>query len=116
MDATTVKHRGPITFGLMAATIMSILDTTVVNVSMPHMQGTLSASRDQITWVITSYIVATAVMTPVSGWLAARLGLKTMMLSAVAGFTVASMMCGVANSMTQMVIFRALQGMAGAPI
>ncbi len=116
MDATTVKHRGPITFGLMAATIMSILDTTVVNVSMPHMQGTLSASRDQITWVVTSYIVSTAVMTPVSGWLASRLGLKTMMLSAVAGFTVASMLCGIASDMTQMVAFRALQGMAGAPI
>jgi DHA2 family multidrug resistance protein len=100
----------------MMATIMSILDTTVVNVAMPHMQGSLSASRDQITWVVTSYIVSTAVMTPISGWLAARVGLKALILSAVACFTVTSMLCGIAGDMQQMVIFRALQGFAGAPI
>src|ERR1700741_2892587 len=96
-------NRVPITVGLMMATVMSILDTTVVNVALPHMQGSLSASPEQITWVITSYIVATAVMTPVSGWLAARLGLKPMLLLAVAGFTVASMLCGIAADLPQMV-------------
>jgi DHA2 family multidrug resistance protein len=109
-------QRGPITFGLMMATIMTVLDSTVVNVSLPHIQGNLSASPEQITWVITSYIVATAVMTPASGWLAGRVGLKPMVLISIAGFTVASMLCGVAASLPQMVAFRILQGAAGAPI
>jgi DHA2 family multidrug resistance protein len=116
VKTAAVAHRRPITLGLMLATIMSILDTTVVNVSMPHMQGSLSASSEQITWVVTSYIVATAVMTPISGWLATRVGLKPLMLIAIAGFTLASMLCGIAADMQQMVVFRALQGMAGAPI
>jgi DHA2 family multidrug resistance protein len=116
MNTAAVTHRGPITLGLMLSTIMSILDTTVVNVSMPHMQGTLSASSEQITWVVTSYIVATAVMTPITGWLANRVGLKTLVLIAVAGFTLASMLCGIAANMLQMVFFRALQGVASAPI
>lgn len=116
MDTAALPHRGPITLGLMMATIMSILDTTVVNVSLRHMQGSLSASQDQITWVVTSYIVATAVMTPVSGWLASRVGIKPLLLMAVAGFTVMSMLCGIAQDMLQMVVFRALQGIAGASI
>ena len=116
MNDAAVANRGPITLGLMLSTIMSILDTTVVNVSMPHMQGTLSASSEQITWVVTSYIVATAVMTPITGWLANRVGLRTLVLIAVAGFTVASMLCGIAANMLQMVVFRALQGVASAPI
>jgi DHA2 family multidrug resistance protein len=116
MAADQVRHRGPITLGLMMATIMSILDTTVVNVALPHMQGSLSASREQITWVITSYIVATAVMTPMSGWLSSRVGLKRLILIAVAGFTVSSMLCGIAADMRQMVIFRVLQGITGAAI
>jgi DHA2 family multidrug resistance protein len=116
MDPRAVAHRGPITVGLMLATFMAILDTTVVNVALPHMQGTLSASQDQITWVVTSYIVATAVMTPLTGWLTARLGLKPLMLGAVFCFTVASMLCGLAHDMWQIVIFRALQGFAAAPI
>src|SRR6516165_3280602 len=109
-------RRGPITFGLMMATIMTILDSTVVNVSLPHIQGSLSASPEQITWVITSYIVAAAVVTPVSGWLAARIGLKPMVLASIAGFTLASMLCGVAANLPQMVLFRMLQGVASAPI
>ena len=116
MSTAAAANRGPITAGLMMATVMSILDTTVVNVALPHMQGSLSASPEQITWVITSYIVATAVMTPVSGWLAARLGLKPMLLLAVAGFTVASMLCGIAVSLPQIVLFRMLQGVASATI
>ena len=116
MNAAAGANRGPITVGLMLATVMSILDTTVVNVALPHMQGSLSASSEQITWVITSYIVATAVMTPVSGWLAARLGLKPMLLLAVAGFTLASMLCGIAVDLPQIVAFRMLQGVASATI
>lgn len=116
MNAAAAANRGPITLGLMMATIMSILDTTVVNVALPHMQGSLSASPEQITWVITSYIVATAVTTPLSGWLAARIGLKPMVLMAVAGFTIASMLCGMAANLPQMVLFRILQGVMSAPI
>jgi DHA2 family multidrug resistance protein len=102
--------------GLMLATVMSILDTTIVNVALPHMQGSLSASPEQITWVITSYIVATAAMTPATGWLAARFGAKHVILLAVVAFTVASMLCGLAENLPQMVLFRVLQGMAAAPI
>jgi DHA2 family multidrug resistance protein len=116
VSASVEARRGPITLGLMMATIMSVLDTTVVNVSLPHIQGNLSASPEQITWVVTSYIVATAVMTPVSGWLAARVGLKPMLLLSIFGFTIASMLCGMAANLPEMVLFRMLQGMAGAPI
>jgi DHA2 family multidrug resistance protein len=116
VNAVAEARRGPITLGLMMATVMSILDTTVVNVALPHIQGNLSASPEQITWVVTSYMVATAVMTPLSGWLAARVGLKPMLLLSVAGFTIASMLCGVAANLPQMVFFRMLQGVASAPI
>jgi DHA2 family multidrug resistance protein len=114
--AFDAARRGPVMLGLMLATVMSILDTTIVNVALPHMQASLSASPEQITWVITSYIVATAATTPVTGWLAARFGEKPLLLIAVAAFTVTSMLCGVAENLPQMVVFRILQGMAGAPI
>jgi DHA2 family multidrug resistance protein len=116
MVSTTIPHRGLITFGLMLACFMAVLDTTVVNVSMPHMQGTLSASQDQITWVVTSYVMATAVMTPLTGWLTKRLGLRGLILIAASSFTLTSVLCGLAQNMPQIVIFRALQGMAAAPI
>lgn len=105
-----------ITCGILMATVMSALDTTVVNVAMPHMQGTLSASPEQITWVITSYIVATAVSTPVSGWLVARYGLKFMIIVCVAGFTVASVLCGIATTLPELVGFRLIQGALAAPL
>jgi DHA2 family multidrug resistance protein len=108
--------RGPITFGIMLATVMSALDMTVVNVALPHMQGNLSASSDQITWVLTSYIVAVAVMTPVSGWLVARFGLKSMLMVCVGGFTVTSVLCGMATSLPQIVLFRLAQGVLAAPL
>jgi DHA2 family multidrug resistance protein len=112
----TVENRGLITVGIMMATVMSALDTTVANVALPHMQGNLSASPEQISWVLTSYIVATAVMTPISGWLAARLGLKTMLLGTIAGFTATSVLCGMATTLPEMVVFRTLQGMLAAPL
>jgi DHA2 family multidrug resistance protein len=109
-------NRGPITLGIMMAAVMSALDTTVANVALPHMQGNLSASPEQITWVLTSYIVATAVTTPITGWLSARIGLKPMLLCTVAGFTVVSVLCGMATSLPEMVIFRTLQGVTAAPL
>jgi DHA2 family multidrug resistance protein len=116
VNPTGHASRGPITLGIMMAAVMSALDTTVVNVALPHMQGSLSASPEQITWVLTSYIVASAVMTPVSGWLAARLGLKLMLLVVVGGFTVASVLCGMATSLPEMVVVRMLQGVLAAPL
>jgi DHA2 family multidrug resistance protein len=109
-------RRGPITVGILLATTMSALDITIVNVSLPHMQGNLSASPEQITWVLTAYMVATAVMTPVSGWLASRFGIRPMLLLTIAGFTVASVLCGMATSLTEMVLFRLLQGATAAPL
>jgi len=106
--------RGPITMAIMLATLMNTLDSTIANVALPHIQGSLSASPDQIAWVLTSYIVAAAMVTPASGWLAVRIGMKRMFLVAILGFTVSSMLCGVATSLPQLVIFRLLQGGFGA--
>jgi DHA2 family multidrug resistance protein len=116
VSALGEANRLPITIGILMATVMSALDTTVVNVALPHMQGTLSASPEQITWAITSYIVAAAVATPVSGWLVARYGLKFMLLACVAGFTVASVLCGMATTLPELVLFRMLQGALAAPL
>ena len=111
-----VRNRIPITGALMLATLMYTLDSTIANVALPHMQGSLSASQDQITWVLTSYILATAVMTPLAGWLAQKIGRKRMLLYSIVGFTIASMLCGVAQNVTEMVAFRVLQGLAGASL
>jgi len=116
MSADAVRARGPITAGIMLATVTSSLDTTVVNIALPHLQGSLSASPEQITWVLTSYIVATAVTMPISGWLAARVGLKPLLIVCIAAFTVTSILCGLATSLPAMVAFRLLQGMAAAPM
>ena len=98
----------------MLATIMQGVDNTIANVALPHIQGSLSAAQDQIAWVLTSYIVAVAIMTPLTGWLAGRLGIKYVFLISVAGFTIASALCGSATSLTQLVIYRLLQGACGA--
>jgi DHA2 family multidrug resistance protein len=98
----------------MLATVMQALDMTIANVALPHMQGSFSASQDQIAWVLTSYIVAAAIMTPPTGVLAARLGRKRLFLWAVGGFTVSSMLCGAATSLNELVLFRLLQGVFGA--
>ncbi len=105
-----------ITASIMAAALMQTLDTTIANVALPHMQGGVSASQDQIVWVLTSYIVAAAIMTPLTGWLSARIGRKNLFLFSVAGFTLASAMCGAAQSLGQIVAFRFLQGIAGAAL
>jgi MFS transporter, DHA2 family, multidrug resistance protein len=109
-----VANRGMITASIMLATIMQGVDNTIANVALPHIQGSLSAAQDQIAWVLTSYIVAVAVMTPLTGWLAGRLGIKYVFLISVAGFTLASALCGSATSLTQLVIYRLLQGACGA--
>jgi DHA2 family multidrug resistance protein len=114
--AGVVPNRGLITVSIMLATIMQALDTTIANVALPYMQGSLSAAQDQITWVLTSYIVAAAIMTPVTGWITGRFGLKRVFLVSVAGFTLASMLCGGAASLGQMVVFRLLQGVFGASL
>jgi len=100
----------------MAGTLMQALDSTIANVALPYMQGSLQASRDQITWVLTSYIVASAIMTAPVGWLASRFGRKNLAVVCIAGFTVTSMMCGAAQSLEQMILFRILQGVFGAAL
>jgi DHA2 family multidrug resistance protein len=105
-----------VTICCMTATIMQALDTTIANVALPYMQGSLSASLDQINWVLTSYIVAAAIMTAPIGWLADRFGRKTLFIICAGGFTVASVLCAMAQNIEQMVVFRLLQGMAGAAL
>jgi DHA2 family multidrug resistance protein len=105
-----------ITVCAMTATIMQALDTTIANVALPYMQGSLSASLDQINWVLTSYIVAAAIMTAPIGWLADRFGRKKLFVLCVIGFTVASLLCALAQNIEEMVLFRLLQGMAGAAL
>ena len=111
-----VANRIPITVGLMLATVMNSLDTTIANVALPHMAGSVSASQDQITWVLTSYIIAAAIMTPLTGWLSVRFGRKLVFMVSIAGFTVASMLCGLANNLGEIVVFRLLQGLCGAAL
>src|SRR6201995_4907901 len=109
-------RRNMVTICAMTATIMQALDTTIANVALPYMQGTLSASQDQINWVLTSYICAAAIMTAPVGWIANRFGRKRIFIVCSGGFTVASVMCGLAQDINQMVLFRLLQGVFGAAL
>src|SRR5215203_5866400 len=109
-------RRNMVTICAMTATIMQALDTTIANVALPYMQGTLSASQDQINWVLTSYIVAAAIMTAPVGWVANRFGRKRIFIICSAGFTLASVMCGLAQDIGQMVVFRLMQGVFGAAL
>jgi DHA2 family multidrug resistance protein len=111
-----IQNRGPITAALMLATLMNTLDSTIANVALPHIQGSVSAAQDQITWVLTSYIIGMAVMTPLSGWLSLKVGRKRMFMVSIAAFTVASGLCGVATSLPEIVLFRMIQGLAGASL
>jgi DHA2 family multidrug resistance protein len=105
-----------ITVSVMLASVIQTLDNTIANVALPRIQGSLSATQDQMAWVLTSYIVAAAIMTPLSGWLAGQIGRKTVFLYSVAGFTLASMLCGLAHSLPQMVLARLMQGLCGAAL
>jgi DHA2 family multidrug resistance protein len=115
-DPSPAINRPMITLSIMTATVMIALDTTIANVALPHMQGSVAASADQITWVLTSYIVAGAICTPLTGWLAGRFGRKNLFMVAVGGFTIASALCGVATSLAELVVFRLLQGGLGAAL
>ena len=109
-------NRRMITLSIMLATIMQTLDGTIANVALPHMQGTLSASQDQIAWVLTAYIVAAAIATPVTGWVVDRFGQRKVFLASVVGFTLASALCGLSGSLAQIVGARLLQGVFGAAL
>lgn len=108
--------RGLIVFAVMAATIMQVIDITIVNVALPKMQGALSATTDQITWVLTSYLVASAILMPLTGFITDRLGQKRYLLLSIGGFVASSALCGMATSLTEMVLFRLLQGVFGASL
>jgi DHA2 family multidrug resistance protein len=111
-----VRYHGLITASVMMATIMQALDSTIANVALPRMQGTLSATQDQMGWVLTSYIVAAAVTIPLTGWLAGEFGRRRVFLISIFVFTVASALCGLAESLPQIVLFRFLQGVGGAAL
>ncbi len=115
MDASPPRIVNPwvVTVAVMLATFMEILDTTVVNVSIPHIAGNLAATNEEGTWVVTSYLVSNAIVLPISGWLANYLGRKRLLLICVAGFTVTSLCCGLAISLPQLIVFRVLQGLTG---
>ncbi|OFW98141.1 MAG: EmrB/QacA family drug resistance transporter [Alphaproteobacteria bacterium RIFCSPHIGHO2_12_FULL_66_14] len=116
VDPAVLRRRRLITFTVMAATIMHALDGTIANVALPSIQGSLSATQEQVSWVITSYIVASAIMTPLAGFCAMRFGLRRTLATCVVGFTIVSMLCGAAQSLDQLVLFRALQGGFGAAL
>ena len=115
MDAYPQRVINPwvVTVSVMLATFMEVLDTTVVNVSIPHIAGNLASTNEEGTWVVTSYLVSNAIVLPISGWLANRIGRKRLLLMCVGGFTITSLCCGMAGSLSQLIIFRVLQGLTG---
>lgn len=114
MAAMTPVRRTLITFVVMAATMIVVLDTTIANVALPHMQASLNANPESVAWVLTSYILATAIAMPTTGWLSDRLGRRTLFTVAIIGFTISSMLCGIAATLPAMVAFRFAQGLFGA--
>tara|TARA_B110000503_G_scaffold12013_3_gene16223 strand:- start:34341 stop:35816 length:1476 start_codon:yes stop_codon:yes gene_type:complete len=100
----------------MMAAIIQIIDTTIANVALPHMQGSMSASQDKISWVLTSYIMATAIAMPLTGWVAGRIGRKRLLIISISGFTLTSMACGASFTLQEMIVFRVLQGIFGASL
>src|SRR5580700_931825 len=111
-----VRNKGLITVSVMLATIMQALDTTIANVALPRVQGNLSATQDEMGWVLTSYIVAVAITIPLTGWLASEFGRRKIFLMSIVLFTIASVLCGLATSLPQIVLFRFLQGVGGAAL
>src|SRR6201996_8747216 len=115
--ATTERpatHKWLVAIAVMLGATLEILDSSIVNVCLPHMQGSFSASVDEVTWILTSYIVANGIMIPMTGWISSRFGRKRYFLISVLVFVGASALCGAARSLDQMVLFRLLQGAAGA--
>lgn len=115
-ESYTAWQRLLITIAVMSASLIQVLDMTIVNVALPHMQGSLAATSDQITWVLTSYLVASAIFMPLTGYFRDRLGQKKYLLFSIAGFVLASALCGVAGNLMQLVLFRLLQGISGAAL
>jgi DHA2 family multidrug resistance protein len=115
-DNPLLGNRALVAVSTMLATVMQVIDTTIANVALPHMQGGLAATQDQITWVLTSYIIAAAITMPLTGWMSGRFGRKRIFLASVVGFTIASGLCGAAQTLPQMVMFRLLQGIFGAAL
>jgi MFS transporter, DHA2 family, multidrug resistance protein len=115
LDQDGLPHINPwlIATAVMLATFMEVLDTTVVNVSLPHIAGDLSATADEATWALTSYLVANAIVLPITGWLSRRFGRKNLLMASVVGFTVSSFLCGLAPTLGTLVLFRILQGASG---
>ena len=109
-------YRAAITTCVILAALLQSLDTTIANVALPYMQGSVSATQDQMGWVLTSYLVAAGIMTPATGFLTERFGVRRVLLGSIAGFTVSSMLCGIAQSLPEIVLFRLLQGIFGAPL
>lgn len=116
MNAQNGGRRFLISLAVMSATVMQVLDTTIVNVALPHMQGQLAATPDQISWVLTSYLVASGVLMPFTGYFTDRLGQRNYLLISIFGFVLTSMLCGIAGSLTEIVVFRLLQGAFGAAL
>ncbi|MGH7933210.1 MAG: DHA2 family efflux MFS transporter permease subunit [Candidatus Binataceae bacterium] len=112
--AIGADHKWLVAAAVMLGAFLTVLDSAIVNVALPYMQGTFAASVDEITWIVTSYLVASGVTIPMTGWIAARIGRKRYFVASVLMFVVASGLCGIAQSLTQMVVFRLLQGAAGA--
>src|SRR5437868_9218214 len=114
----TERHVNPwlIAVSVMFATFMEVLDTTVVNVSLPHIAGTLSATIDEATWALTSYLVANAIILPMTGWLASRFGRKNLLMLSVVGFTSASFLCGLSPNLGSLIVFRIIQGATGGAL
>jgi DHA2 family multidrug resistance protein len=110
------KHRFLITLSVMSATVMQVLDTTIVNVALPDMQGTFSAAPDQISWILTSYLVSSAIFMPLTGFFTDRIGRKRYLFGSILGFTLTSALCGVSLNLQQMIICRLLQGICGAAL
>ncbi|SPU68136.1 EmrB/QacA subfamily drug resistance transporter [Brucella neotomae] len=119
-EATAIAASGSkrlaVTICVMMATLMQALDSTIANVALPYMQGSLATTSSQVNWVLTSYIVAAAILTPATGWLEERFGRRPLFIICVAGFVIASMLCGTATSIEQMVIYRMLQGASAPPL
>ena len=116
MNAPATSTRALSGLAVMLTTVMVIMDMTIVNVTLPHMMGALGATADQITWVLTAYIVAEAVTIPLTGFLTARFGRRNVMLAGIAAFVATSALCGQSTSLSEIVVFRLLQGIAGAPL
>src|SRR3569623_343126 len=118
MNAASAKplNRGMITATVMMTSVLQTLDGTIANVALPKMMGSLTATQDQLTWVLTSYIVAAAIMTPLTGWRAGQSGRKRLCTLSIIGFTISSALCGLAQTLPEIVLFRTLQGLSGAAL